>query len=71
MENLVNGLNLLMTYVQQVNRQKAVSAFEGQVVVAPTDRQMTYNDVRLLTSFGWSQVGEGEYDVTKPWTYAT
>lgn len=69
MENLVNGLNMLMGYVQQINRPRAVGTAEGRVVVNPTDRQMTYDDVRTLKSFGWSQ--DGEYDVTKPWFYTT
>ena len=69
MENLVSGLNVLMGYVQQINRVKAVSALGGRVIVAPTDRQMTYDDVRLMQSFRWEQ--EGDYDVTKPWTFRT
>jgi len=75
MNNLIAGLQLLQNYVKIVNQNNALTAVDETIFVAPTDRQMTYNDVRALKSLGWTQKAlpssNDEYDVSLPWRFST
>jgi len=75
MNNLIAGLQLLQNYVKVINQNKALTAVDETLFVAPTDRLMTYNDVRALKSLGWTQKAlpsdSDEYDVNKPWRFLT
>lgn len=69
MEELITGLNILITYVPTNKRASMLSADNNVLVVASTVRKMTFQHVQLLGRLGWFQDGATTYDVTMPWSF--
>ncbi len=77
MNKLIQGLDLLRTYILTSDLETAVYAETNAIIVKPTNRQVPFNAVRVLIDLGWKQDGDGgelvvgAYDRSKPWIFFT
>ena len=74
MNKLIQGLEILRTYIKQTDLESAIIAEAGGVVIKPTDRQMPYDAVRVMMDLGWKQedgveLSVGSYNRDKPWIF--
>ena len=74
MNEFMEGLTILQSFIQPVDHATCVAARHGQVVVGPTTRRMPFDAVRHMATLGWNQVGDQQtnvnnYDPTRAWVY--
>lgn len=77
MNKLIQGLEILRTYILTSDLETSVYGETNAVIVKPTNRQVPFNAVRVLIDLGWKQDGAGgdlvvgAYDRDKPWIFFT